>query len=123
MKKGFTLVELLGVIILLGILLMIVYPKTMEISNEKQKDIDSAKVKLIQNAAFGYLEQDRNKYPRTLGNTYCLSLEALDQENLIPVDIKDVLEKYSGIKVKIGKNKTNSYTFYTLQEECQEVKN
>lgn len=51
MKRGFTLVELLGIIALLAVLFLFVYPNVLDIAEQKEKDIDQAKVKLINNAA------------------------------------------------------------------------
>ena len=55
MKRGFTLVELLGIIALLAVLFLFVYPNVLDIAEQKEKDIDQAKVKLINNAAVSYM--------------------------------------------------------------------
>ena len=55
MKRGFTLVELLGIIALLAVLFLFVYPNVLDIAEQKEKDIDQAKVTLINNAAVSYM--------------------------------------------------------------------
>ena len=93
MKKGFTLAELLAVVILLGLLLGIVYPKVLEIYEEKEQELDSAKLELLYTAADQYVDSQ--------------SLSISDKENLIPIEVDaKTLKKY--IHIKVGK--TNSYT-------------
>lgn len=117
MKKGFTLVELLATITLLSLLFLLVYPTVLDIAEKKEKEIDSAKIELINNAVLDYMNSDINSYPQEIGSTYCFDLTTLDSENLIPVDISDVMEQYKSIRVKIGVNNNHSYTL--LQKECQ----
>lgn len=105
MKKGFTLAELLAVVILLGILLSLIYPRVIEIFEGKNKEIEEEKLKLIYSAAEEYIENN-NKYYE-IGDKDCISIETLDSENLIPIELKDETLK-KGVKVVIGK--TNSYT-------------
>lgn len=105
MKKGFTLAELLAVVILLGILLSLIYPRVIEIFEGKNKEIEEEKLKLIYSAAEEYIENN-NKYYE-IGDKDCISIETLDRENLIPIELKDETLK-KGVKVVIGK--TNSYT-------------
>ena len=122
MKKGFTLVELLAVIILIGVLLVFTYPKILDIKEKKEIEVDSAKEKLINNAALEYMNNNLNDYPQVLGNRYCISLETLDNENLIPIEIDDVLEKYDYVRIKIGINNNYSYTLVKADsvEICQQ---
>jgi prepilin-type N-terminal cleavage/methylation domain-containing protein len=117
MKKGFTLVELIAVITLLGLLLALVYPKIIDIAEKKQADIDDAKKELIYNAAKDYMNEHLNDYPETVGTQYCISIETLDKENLIPIDISDVYENYNYLRIKIGLNNQNSYTLVNADSE------
>ena len=117
MKKGFTLVELLGVIILLGMLLAFTYPKILNIAEKKEAEIDQAKIKLINNAALQYINENPVE-GEDIGDTRCISLEDLDNSNLIPVEIDDIKDKYESINVKIGKNNKNSYTL--SKDKCQD---
>ncbi len=110
MKRGFTLVELLAVITLLGMLLAFTYPKIADIKEKKEKELDSAKVTLIENAAKSYMDTNLNEYSQNIGDTHCIELDTLVNENLVPVDIKEIQEKYNYVKVKIGLNGNNSYT-------------
>ena len=62
-KKGFTLVELLVVIVILVVIMSIAIPSiTSSLERSKQKEYD-AKVKLIISAAELYFDKHRNSYP------------------------------------------------------------
>lgn len=117
-KNGFTLVELLAIISLLGILLLFVYPKIINIQDKKEAEIDSAKKTLINNATIEYMNKNLNNYPQEIGNKYYISLETLDYENLIGIDIDDIMEKYNYVQVTIGLNNNNSYNIinYDINE-------
>ena len=123
MKRGFTLVELLGVIALLAVLFLFVYPNVLDIAEQKEKDIDQAKVKLINNAAVSYMNSHLNDYPQTIGTSYCILIDTLDNEALIPVDVNDIEEKYNYIRVKIGANNTYSYQYIQADtnEKCLQM--
>lgn len=123
MKKGFTLVELLATISLIALLLIIVYPKVLNISEQKEKELDDAKRTLINNAVLDYMNMHSNDYPQNesdIGSTYCFSIEMLDYENLIPVEIDDVLENYNYVKIKIGLNRNHSYTIFYSEDELDD---
>lgn len=86
MKRGFTLAELLGVIVLLGAILLIILPvvdKTIKESKEDlyQDQIDSLKLAL-------QLWVSENQKP-DIGETITLSLSQLKADGLVELDIKN----------------------------------
>lgn len=54
MKKGFTLVELLGVIVILGIIGLIVTPLVLGTINDSEENVDKMQVEAIKRAAKNY---------------------------------------------------------------------
>lgn len=74
-KKGFTLVELIIVIAILGILTAIAVPKFSGFTTKAKTGADTANIKTIQNAVHVY-EAEKGEYPDTatemndLINTY-----------------------------------------------------
>lgn len=102
MKKGFTLVELLGVIALLGLLILIVYPTVMEQIEKKQNEVISTKAKLIYSGAELYVSEHPEEYPFRVGNQYCISIATLVAENKIAIDVSDIKQK--GVQLTFGNN-------------------
>lgn len=67
-RKGFTLVELLGVIVILAVIMTIAVPSTIGISNKLKTDMYCKKIDLIENAAKLYGEDIRDSL-NTTGTT------------------------------------------------------
>lgn len=64
--KGFTLIELIVVIAVLGVLATLIIPKLVEVPSKAKETADVANKKIIRNALERYyLEQ--GKYPENLG--------------------------------------------------------
>ena len=62
MKKGFTLIEVLGVIILLGLLALIVFPSVVNQMKKIDSNISESSKKIIYIAADEYIADNKNKY-------------------------------------------------------------
>lgn len=60
-KKGFTLVELLAVIVILAIIITIAVPSTIAVSNKIKKKMYNTKVDMIMDAAKMYGQDNRSK--------------------------------------------------------------
>ena len=121
MKKGFTLIELMGVITIMGIIALVAFPPLLrQIKNSKSK-IDEATEKLIIAGASNYVEENKNSFPKIEGNNYCIILQTLVDDNKLSKDLKDSdgdnidLNKY--VKVDI---KNNNYS-YTVSDSCTET--
>lgn len=116
MKKGFTLTELVAAVTLLALLVSFVLPKVLNIYDRKQNDIKKAKEKLIYSAADEYIENSINLYPTSAGSRYCIKIEDIDKENLIPSDVSDVIEKAPLVFVKVGMNDKKNYSLVGWNE-------
>ena len=108
-NKGFTLAELLAVITLLALILVFVLPKILNVYNNKKDEVKESKAGVIYSAADTYLKENIDDYPMTTGMEYCLDIEDLDNENLIPIDVTDITNETAGLKVKIGINGKKTY--------------
>lgn len=65
-KKGFTLVELLAVVVILAIIIAIAVPSTMSISTRLKKNMFCSKIDLIETAAMLYGEDRRDSFNKTI---------------------------------------------------------
>ena len=88
-KKAFTLIELMGVITILGLITLLIAPTIInQIRNSKEK-IDSVTEKLIYAAADLYLDNRESDYPKYNGSTYCLTLSDLVEAGKLSSPVLD----------------------------------
>ena len=113
-KKGFTLVELLAIIIILSIVLTLTYPKIVEQLNKNKEKISKYNEELIFNAGNRYISNE-DDYVKEVGKLYCVTIETLDNEGLIPIDVDDYIGK--ALKIKIGKNRN----YITIIDSCKDI--
>ena len=106
-RRGFTLVELLAIIILLACIFLLVYPKVTEILQKEEDKIDEYNLDTIYSAVEAYIN-NKKEFPKEVGNEYCISIKTLDEQNLLPFDASKYMKK--AIRIKIGK----SGNFYEL---------
>ena len=114
-RNGFTLTELLAIIVLLSLLVVFVFPKIIEIVEKKQTEIDDATLDLIYSGVDEYMRNNKNDFPKTIGVSYCVSINTLNNENLVPVDLRKYKTKF--VEVKIGKRKNS----YKINDTCGDI--
>ena len=122
-KKGFTLVELLAVIVLIAAIMILIYPSVLEKVNEQDKNIDSKKEKLLYTSVFDYLYEEHGKYTLSEGKKYCVKISLLGENgNLYVDDYKDIIDD-GYVLVQIGKDgdvhqDKNAYRILSNRDEC-----
>jgi len=87
-NKGFTLMELLGVIIILALLMIIVFPSIVNSVKNSSNKTDDLTKELIYNAADLFIDEHINDYPKQNGNKYAIELKTLVDEGLLVSPIK-----------------------------------
>lgn len=65
-KKGFTLTELLGVIVILAIIAIIAFPSVIGLLNSSQNETDEAMQNFAITAARNYVNDNMDSYPKAL---------------------------------------------------------
>lgn len=89
-EKGFTLAELLGVIVLLSIITLISFPPIVNQIKSAKEDISDATKTVIFNSAKLYVNEEPNSYPIKPGDTYCITLQTLVNKAYLKVPIEDI---------------------------------
>ena len=82
-NKGFTLIELILVITLLGIIALIAVPTITGIINDSKEEASKDQKKIIVNAAKTYMVNHSTKLPT---DKCYVSLETLNSEGILPKD-------------------------------------
>ena len=116
-KNGFTLVELLAVIIILGLLSLIVVPTVTNSIKNYRNELYEVQKSNIEDAARVWASDNLEQLPTQSGETKKLTLKFLQDEGLVEEDIKDPRNKkkfdVDSTTVTITKN-GNAYT-YTVE--------
>jgi len=83
MKKGFTLAELLGVIVIIGLLLLLLIPLIINGIKSRQDDVKYIQDDIMEEIAGQYMDLDKEKYPGFAGDIYCISFKELSDAGLL----------------------------------------
>ncbi len=87
MRRGFTLVELLGVIVILGILALVAIPTINTALNSSRQKAYDEQVSTIEDTARTYMSKNSLKLPsQTEGSSCGVSVQTLQQEGLLTAD-------------------------------------
>ena len=88
-NKAFTLIELLGTIIILGVLVLVAFPPLLNQIRKTKNEISDATEKLIIDASKDYVQNNENNYETIEGITYCINISTLTEQNYLNEKIKD----------------------------------
>lgn len=122
-NKGFTLAEILGVIVIIGILLVITGPIIVSRIREKGKEAEETGYELIYNAAEQLVSEDESKYPK--GHSDCIEIKELVELGKLSSPVLNIktgenLENKS-VLVKRTLSGYDSYSIHE-KEECEKMK-
>lgn len=67
-EKGFTLIELVGVVVILAIIALVVFPATLNVLNQGQTNVDNSVKDFVITAANEYVGDHINEFPKQLAN-------------------------------------------------------
>lgn len=113
MKKGFTLVELLAVLTLLGLVVIISLPAIINRVNNHEQKISEALSKTFYAAANIYIENNLEEFDTS--TTHHIKLSTLVKEDLLD---SSSISEYHDYCVKVS-YESNQYT-YEMETSCVE---
>jgi prepilin-type N-terminal cleavage/methylation domain-containing protein len=122
MKKGFTLVELLGVIIILAIIATIIVPVATSLINKSTNQLNTIQLGNIKSGAVNWATDNIDKVPGSSSgyNAVEVTLATLIKGGYISSDIKDITTKNSYVgdstQVVISYDSTNKHLTYDVYQ-------
>ena len=114
-NKGFTLIDILGVIAIIAIIGLITVPLITNVLRTNQETLTKAQQDLIIRAAKSYVNENPFTAPKE-GRNRCIDISTLKSKGYlddVPIKNPETDEEYNG-SVQLTKN-NNQYT-YTIQE-------
>ena len=89
MKRGFTLVELLGVLIILSILTLLIVPNISKYITSFQKESYEQQIASIEVAAKNWGVDHVSELPKDEGDFIIITIATLKQENYLEAELKN----------------------------------
>ncbi|MBE6149848.1 MAG: prepilin-type N-terminal cleavage/methylation domain-containing protein [Firmicutes bacterium] len=121
-KKGFTLTELLAVIIIIGVILLIALPKILGLISNESENISKTMEDVILKAGELYVHDNSDNFPEAEGNLYCVPFDTLIENDYLadkltdPVTNEDIsTSKFVKVSVKYGNYE------YAITDTCESV--
>ena len=116
-KKGFSMVELLAVIVILGILGTIAIVSISAILNRAEKNHYATQEKNMIMAAESYAQDNRNVLPKEIGDTRTITLQELQNRKYIGTVVDRSKNDCTTGEVTIFKYSQNGYS-YRVHLKC-----
>ena len=110
-KKGFTILELLGAIVILGILSVMAIVGVSNLIQKSKMTDEEQYEKTLKQAAQSYMQSNKNRLPKAIGEQRMVTATELKENNYLKEGDKGCVEVY--------KKDKNKYV-YTVNMECQE---
>lgn len=122
-KRGFTLIEVMGVIILLSLIVLLAFPAIVSVIKRSGSKINAATEALILSGAKNMVDEHKNDYPLNNGNVYCTTIGKLINGNYV---ISDLQNGNNGENIDTTKSITitvkNSKYEFAITDTCTEKK-
>ena len=120
-KNGFTLVELLAVILIIGILSLITIPAVDSVIKSSRKSAHEKQVKLILTAAKDWGAKHIMSLPTVDGDTVSVTVGTLKTSGLLEVELRSPLNDlcFSNNTEIIITRENNNYTYSFANDEFE----
>lgn len=101
-NKGYTLIELLAVMIILALLITVVFPSIINFIKSSNEKKDTITRDLVYNAAEMFIEDNASEYSTNNGSKYCISIDTLVENNYLKGELEyqgETLDSTKSVKV------------------------
>lgn len=123
-NKGFTLTEILGVIVIIALLLILIVPNIINRISNSGDDAKDTENQIIYDAADQYIKENPSEYPPGKSGRYCITIQSLVDDGKLVAPVIDVTtgEDITNLSVMVTIYSTGN-TDYELKEgaECEEI--
>jgi len=122
-KKGFTLVEMIAVVIIIAIIAVLAVPPVLQSIRGAKDEISDAMKKVIISASDIYMDADKDNYVRYNGNRYCITIKQLVEDERLnnpvydPTTSKEISQD-KFVQVDIFDNEYS----YEIVDTCEEIR-
>jgi len=116
-KKGFTLIELVGAILIIALIALLAFPALTSMLNAGQNKVDESVKEVLKTAAATCVNENVNNY-----STLCNSVDKLKDNGYISITFYNKYEDIHGKSVTITK-KNNKYCYKYNGEENETCTN
>ena len=115
-KKGFSLVELLAVVVILGILAAVGLGVTSNLIDRANKDKMDSQKNIVTMSAQTYMQNNKNLVPKIIGESINVKISDLRSSNYLTEDIKNTKGESCMEKsyVRVYKLSNSEYTYTTF---------
>ena len=123
-KKGFTLIEILAVVTIMGLIFLLIIPKISNSLKSKKTDIDKTTKSMIVSAAKLYLNDNKDSFYKDNENIYCLPISQLVKKQYLDTKVKNVTDDIditNSMSVKITYENKFKYELVD-KKDCQVAK-
>mgnify|MGYP001809899139 CR=1 FL=1 len=116
-NRGFTLIEVLAVIVIIAIIMAIVTPVAIGVINDSRHDAYNNQIRNIEYAARGYIAEHGTSIPElaALNGTHTITLATLITGGYIETPVKNPLTNTNfselGTSVVVTKNSYGTYDY------------
>ena len=123
-KNGFTLVELLGVLVILGIIALIIYPIVKDSIKGGKRDLYNIQISNLESSLHMWADSHVFNLPENDGEVVKVTLDQLKMSGDAEYNIANPLTDYlfpGDMELKITRVK-KSYTYEAIEDSGREIK-
>ena len=123
--KGFTLIEILAVVTIIGLIFILVIPKITSSLKNKKGDVDSTTNNIVISATKLYVQEHSSKFDKEESNTYCMPINMLVKKGYLESPVKNVTDDEDITDTKSVKITYDNGFKYEIvgKKDCYAVKN